>query len=517
MSHSRIQDLFRSDPEDQRTQHQVDTILESFLTDTYVSSAVPERELEIVFAASTVPSESTTVLQYFSELVDQYIPHSSRIASPRSFAHMTSTVPLFMRHLASLIVGMNQNLVKQDASRALTCIERQTLAMMHRLAFGESDEFYRQHTHAPESSLGIVSSGSTLANIIAIWCARNARLPEHSEDGFCQAASDDGVSRRYVVLGSRLMHYSFAKAADLLGLGKRGLITLPVDASYRLDLAALRAEIARCRTTRSTILAIVGVAGTTDVGSIDPLEQMAHICHEEGIHFHVDAAWGGPLLFSERHRRQLAGIERADSVTFDGHKQLHLPMGIGMLLLRSPELAKVIEKEAPYLIRAGTPDLGRRALEGSRAGSVLYLHAALHIFGQQGYAALVDDGIALAKECGSLVTANPAFELLAEPELRVVVYRYVPTSLRQAARTGTLGPAENAALDEVNRRLYALQKADGQSLVSMTTLPTANHGDVVALRAVIANPTTSEADFHLVLQHQAEIGSMLERSDGPQE
>ena len=495
------QELFRPNPENVKIQARVADILDGFLTETMVSSSLPDSELEKAFAKFELPEKSTRVVDYFAELADGYIPQSSHTSSPRSFAHMTSSVPLFMQQLGALVIGMNQNLVKQDASRALTCIERQTLAMLHRLAFGASDDFYRRHTHAAESSLGIVSSGSTLANIIAIWCARNARLPQAVETGEWPG--------RCVVLGSRLMHYSFAKAADLLGLGKQALIELPVDAACRVDLVAMRDEIARCRERNWTILAIVGVAGTTDAGSIDPLPELADICMAENVHFHVDAAWGGPLLFSTQHRSKLVGIERADSITFDGHKQLHLPMGMGMVLFRRPDLAKAIEKDAPYLIRAGSSDLGRRALEGSRAGSVLYLHAALHIFGRQGYEALVDEGMALSADCAAELASAAAFELLAPPELRVLVYRYIPAQLRERVGTGSLGEADNQAIDDLNRRLYATQKADGQTLVSMTTLPT-RYGDRVCLRAVIANPTATLADFRQVLAHQEELGRSLE-------
>src|SRR6185369_8154167 len=122
----------------------------------------------------------------------------------------------------------------------------------------------------------------------------------------------------------------FQKVAGILGIGTRNLKMVPVDGRGRIELSALRETIAECRENRKCIIALVGVAGSTDCGSIDPLLQMAEIASSEGIHFHVDAAWGGPLLFSETNRRKLSGIEAADSVTIDGHKQLYLPMGVGL-------------------------------------------------------------------------------------------------------------------------------------------------------------------------------------------
>src|SRR5262249_8715809 len=137
-----------------------------------------------------------------------------------------------------------------------------------------------------------------------------------------------------VVVGSELLHYSFDKAMSLAGFGTRNLVRVPVDANHRLDVDALERSLADLRRSRQKVIAIVGVAGPTDCGSIDPLRRIARIASREGIHFHVDAAWGGPLLFSARRRGMLAGIELADTVTIDGHKQMHLPIGTSMLLLR---------------------------------------------------------------------------------------------------------------------------------------------------------------------------------------
>src|SRR5262249_37385293 len=158
------------------------------------------------------------------------------------------------------------------------------------------------------------------------------------------------------------------------------------------------------------VIAVVGVAGSTDAGAIDPLNEIADVAEEANAHFHADAAWGGPLLFSDEYRPRLAGIERADSVTIDGHKQLYAPLGIGLVLFRKPQFAKVIEKHAHYLSRPGSADLGLRSLEGSRPGTALYLHAALNVIGRQGYAALVNDSIRKVRLMADTICGRPEFE-----------------------------------------------------------------------------------------------------------
>jgi glutamate/tyrosine decarboxylase-like PLP-dependent enzyme len=305
-----------------------------------------------------------------------------------------------------------------------------------------------------------------------------------------------------VVIGPESMHYSFTKAAGLLGLGEQGLIRVPIDGRGRVNVRALRATVAACQARGACILALVAVAGSTDAGAIDPLAELAHAAK---VHFHVDAAWGGPLLFSAEHRGRLAAIERADSIAIDGHKQMYLPLGIGLLLLRDPHAARAIEKQAHYLSRPGSADLGRRSLEGSRPGTALFLHAGLHIFGRKGYAALVEESIRKARGLAIRIKDLPDFELLADPDSNVVLYRYVPAAWRDRLVGCDLSPADPQALNCFNERLHKAQRRAGRTYVSRTTLFHTRYGrdvPVVALRAVIANPLTTELDLAAVLQDQ---------------
>jgi glutamate decarboxylase len=389
--------------------------------------------------------------------------------------------------------------------------------MMHRLVYGCRAEFYARHARDSESTLGIVTSGGTLANLTALWCARNRALGPCGDfrgierEGLPAALRFYGY-REAVVIGSESMHYSFTKAAGLLGLGEQGLVRVPIDSRGRIDVPALRATVAACQARGACILALVGVAGSTDAGALDPLGELAEVAHAAKVHFHVDGAWGGPFLFSPRHRDRLAGIERADSVTIDGHKQLYLPLGIGLLLLRDPHTARAIEKQAHYLSRPGSADLGRRSLEGSRPGSALFLHAGLHIFGRAGYAALVEESIRKAGWLADRIKDLPDFELLADPDSNLVLYRYVPAAWRDRLLDGDLTPAEHQALNRFNERLHKAQRRAGRTYVSRTTLFHTRYGrnvPAVALRAVIANPLTTEADLAAVLEDQQALAHGL--------
>jgi glutamate decarboxylase len=308
------------------------------------------------------------------------------------------------------------------------------------------------------------------------------------------------------------MHYSIEKAAGLLGIGAGNVIKMPVDERNRLRANALRKIIAQVEMTGKKILAVVGTAGTTDCGSIDPIAEMAAVAREYAIHFHVDAAWGTALLFSNQHRGKLAGIEHADSVTLDGHKQLHLPAGASLLVLRDPSAAAVIEKEASYMLHGDSGDLGKRSLEGSRAASAVFLHAALNVIGRKGYESLINFCLDCAMIMAERIRYRSEFELLAEPETNIVLYRYLPPPWQSPGRSGSLSEAAIAQINVCNERLQKAQYEAGRTSVSKTTIRSAgdnNSMPAVALRAVITNPLTTRADLEAVLTDQAQIGDEL--------
>jgi glutamate decarboxylase len=153
----------------------------------------------------------------------------------------------------------------------------------------------------------------------------------------------------------------------------------------------------------------VGVAGGTETGSIDDLAAIADLAQEFGVHFHVDAAWGGPVIFSEQHRHKIAGIERADTVTLDGHKQLYTPMGCGICFLRNPQHIDAVQKTANYIIRKDSHDLGKFTMEGSRPAVAVFLHANLKVMGVKGYGALVDRSIRMTRHMVNSLRATGAF------------------------------------------------------------------------------------------------------------
>lgn len=506
-----------------KTRRSILRAVQDLVTQQDVTSNGQFAALDSDFRQLWDPEERLSFAEYADSLIAKVVQNSVNIHSSRCMGHMIGVVPSFVSPLAELLVALNQNLVKQDASPALTLLERQAIGMMHRFVYNCPDAFYAQRVQDPGGTLGLMAAGSTIGNITALWIARNRTFPVCEgfdgieREGLAAAFQHSGC-RGAVVIGSSLMHYSVDKAAALLGLGATGVIKVPVDRHARLNVSLARNVIQKCRSEEKRIVAIVGTAGTTDCGSVDPLSEIAALAQEFDLHFHVDAAWGAPLLFSEKHRGRLSGIEHADSVTVDGHKQMHLPVSTSMLLLRDPTAATHIEKEAPYMLQEGSSDLGKRSLEGSRGGDALFFHAALRVVGSKGYGRFIEHKISCAGEMAALIRNSPDFELLTEPETNIVLYRYLPIELRTAAAEHRLTVAENRSISVFNKQLQTAQYKAGHTFVSRTAI--ANRSSlysysIVALRAVITNPLVTTKDIEAVLQDQVDTAQQLRRNRAP--
>ncbi|MDD2581512.1 MAG: putative pyridoxal-dependent aspartate 1-decarboxylase [Desulfuromonadaceae bacterium] len=493
--------------------------LTGFLQEHIVAVERDLDEIEGDFSDSRIPEDPTYVSDYTEFLKEKLVSQSVHTASPGFIGHMTSALPYFMLPLSRILTALNQNLVKVETSRAFTPMERQVLAMMHRLVYSGSDDFYRTWIQNSNYSLGAFCSGGTIANVTALWAARN-RLCGPSGD--FKGISRVGLAKALqhldcqglAVLVSRRGHYSLGKAVDLLGIGRDNLITVETDDNNRIDLKRLREQCTRLKGEGIRPLSLIGIAGTTETGNVDPLEALADLAAELGCHFHVDAAWGGPTLFSDTYRVLLRGIERADSVTIDAHKQLYVPMGAGMVLFKDPATLSSIEHHAAYIIRRGARDLGSRTLEGSRPGMAMLVHAGLSIIGRKGYELLIDQGIERARRFARRIDAHPDFELISEPELNILTYRYVPARVQKVLAQA---PAERVArinelLDKIIETMQKRQREAGKTFVSRTRLASGRYkgNSITVFRAVMANPLTTEEILSAVLDEQCEIATQAD-------
>ena len=327
------------------------------------------------------------------------------------------------------------------------------------------------------NSGGLMTAGGSLANLHAVAVARNKRFGVH--DG---GIAPLGVEA--VILASEAVHTSFRKAAMLLGLGSHAVELVPTDELGRIDVPALEARIVAVREEGRAPFCVVGIAGTTVTGNIDPLPELAEIAVREGLWFHVDAAYGGALAFSPRERQRLVGIELADSVTFNPQKWMYVAKTCAMVLFRD---MAVVEEEfeigKPYFSSA--PDarnLGEIGIQGTRAPDVLKLWLTLQHIGADGYAELIDRTNDTARRFLAQVERRPVLRLASPPEMNIVCFRAEPDGV----------PPEG--LDVLNSDLRRYLLSEGFFL----SLP--HFRGQCWLRAVLLNPFTNSGHVEALFQ-----------------
>jgi glutamate decarboxylase len=438
-------------------------------------------------------------------------PHAVNVASPYFVGHMTSAIPFFMVHLHTIVAALNQNVVKLETSKVVSIWERQLLAKIHRMFFQKDDTFYDYHIQNPKSTLGAFVEDGTLANLSAMWVARNSRFPKSDHfkgiesEGFARALQHYKKDRA-VILVSKMGHYSLRKAGGVLGIGNDNVIRIPINDRFQMDTLSLEEHIQDLNKQNAAIIAVIAIAGTTETGTIDPINDIADICQKYGIHFHVDAAWGGPTLLSEKFNVLLSGIERADSVIVDGHKQFYMPMSCGMVYFKDPQAMDAVAYHSAYVNRPGSVDLGIRSIVGSRAATSLVLGNALEIMGKKGYALLIDHGIELAKEFANEIQKRSLFTLVSKPQLNILTYRVFPEPIIERWQKASQKEKQelNKTINQINIRIQRLQRQAGNSFVSRTTLEK-NGLKQVVLRVVLMNPMTSMDILSDILDEQEAI------------
>ncbi len=502
-----------------KIENEISQNLAGFLGEHIAAKEQALSEIEKDFAHSQIPEDPAFVSDHMHHLLDKLVSQSVHTSSPNFIGHMTSALPYFILPLSKLMIGLNQNLVKIETSKAFTPMERQVLGMMHRLVYQDDEPFYQQWMHSANHSLGAFCSGGTIANLTALWVARNNLL---KADGEFKGVAREGLFKALkhyqydglAILVSARGHYSLKKSADVLGIGQDSVIAIPTDEDNKIDCELLAAKCQQLANENIRVLSIVGVAGTTETGNIDPLEKMAEIAQRYQAHFHVDAAWGGATLLSNKYRPMLNGIELADSVTIDAHKQMYVPMGAGLVVFKNPASVAAIEHHAEYILRKGSKDLGSHTLEGSRPGMAMLVYAALHVISRPGYELLINNSIEKAHYFAELITQHDDFELVTKPELCLLTYRYNPKAIQSllAEADDVQQEVINKLLDKLTQFIQKRQRENGKSFVSRTRIEVKKYQGrkTLVFRVVLANPLTSKVILQEVLTEQVGLAKESE-------
>lgn len=488
-------------------------------------------DLEKIFSEIELPKTGTSFEEVYQTAVDQVLEHSVQVTNPYFVGHMTGGIPVFAFAVELLTAALNQNLVKIETALSASFVELQTICWLHRSFYQRDDEFYQATIHAPHVALGTVTSGGTVGNLTALTVARNKRFPTAWDDGWHEALSQEGFSRAVIVCSERT-HYSVKKIASILGLGGKNVIKIPVcPFKNTINLERLEQTLDDLANQNVCVLALVGVAGSTETGSIDDLKALATIAKARHIWFHVDAAWGGALVLNPRTRPLFDGISEADSVVLDGHKLFYLPLDHGVTLFKDEHALDAIRHKANYILREGSVDLGRTSLEGSRRFNSFKLWFALKVLGEEGYSELLNRSLDLAIAAKNLIEAQPNFEVTSELATNILTYRYIPkkwvrpmTLYREAlvkkvtASADAFSPelffAANECLNRVNIDLQKQQRQDGKSFVSRTTLESVTPGvETVVLRLVLFNPLTTSTILKEIIEEQDILGARIMQSE----
>ncbi len=339
---------------------------------------------------------------------------------------------------------------------------------------------------------GVMTTGATMANFTCLAAARQSCAQRLGFD-----AAEQGLAAHppIPVLTSGFVHASTVKCLAMLGLGRASLRCFAVDDSGRLDLAALEAALAERRGAPSIVVAN---AAEVNTGAFDPIADLAELAARHGAWLHVDGAFGLFAALSPTTAPLVRGVERADSVTTDGHKWLNVPYDCGVAFVRDPALlAKAFAYSADYLPdpRDPRPNFGYLGPESSRRARAFAVWATLRAYGRHGYERLVERCLALARRLAERVDTAPDLERLADVPLNVVCFRYHPAGVDEPARLDTLNEALGAAI-----------VSDGRVYAGSTRWRGA-----VALRPAIVNWRTREEDIDAFVDVVRELGARLPR------
>ncbi|RKN22547.1 pyridoxal-dependent decarboxylase [Micromonospora musae] len=419
------------------------------------------------------PLDDTTAA--LDELDEVYLRDAVWFHHPRYLAHLNCPVVIPALLGEAVLTAVNSSLDTWDQSVGATLIERRLVDWTaERIGLGPAAD-------------GVFTSGGSQSNLQAMLLAR-----EEASQAAPSPQARAELLPRLRVLTSTAGHFSVQKSAKLLGLSPDAVRTIPTDAQRRMIPAALRREIERCRRDGQMVMAVVATAGTTDFGSIDPLDEIAGICAAAGVWLHVDAAYGCGLLTSPTRRHLLDGIERADSVTVDYHKSFFQPVSSSALLVRDRRVLRHATYHADYLnparmVEQRIPNQVDKSLQTTRRFDALKLWLTLRVMGPDQLGELFDEVVERAAGAWELISEDPRFEVVTKSPLSTVVFRYLPT-----------GPGRGLA-DGAN--LYAREAlaASGAALVASTTVDGRHF-----LKFTLLNPETTLDDVGHVVQLIAE-------------
>ncbi|MET3729559.1 L-2,4-diaminobutyrate decarboxylase [Fictibacillus halophilus] len=440
-----------------------------------------EKEINELTLTSSDGEKPVTVL---NDVLEKIVRNSIHVSHPTSMGHLHCP-PLIPAIAAEMIIGtLNQSMDSWDQSSTATYLEERLIKWVsNKLAL-------------PSSADGTFTSGGTQSNYMGLLLAR---------DFFCnkrwgwnvKAQGLPPESHKLRILCSEDAHFTVKKSAFQLGLGEQAVVTIETDECKKLNTAKLMEEIERLKSGGLIPMCVVATAGTTDFGSIDPIQEVAAIAQNHGLWLHVDAAYGGALLLSKKHFHKLAGIEQADSITIDFHKQFYQPISCGAFFVKDRANFKYIAHHADYLNpendeEDGLVHLVSKSVQTTRRFDALKLFMSLRIVGEKNFANMIDYTLHLAKQAAGVMDQHPQIEVCnIKPEINAIVFRF--------------NDAASDSLNELNTYIYKKILYTGTALVAKTKVK-----DEVFLKFTLLNPRTTIVDIEDILHSISQFAAEYE-------
>ncbi len=463
----------------------VDVVLAAFADGGDPYSGLSPDALAARFDEPVVPEDGRGLDATIDEVAERVLAHSVDASNPRCAAHLQCPPMVPGLVAETLLTAANQSLDSFDQAPAATVLEERVVDALCGLF------------DLPADADGVFTSGGTQSNFQALLLARDRYCDRHfGRDAQAGGLPPEAASLR--ILCSEEAHFTTKQAAHHLGLGERSVVTVPTDGDRRMDPDAVDATLTDLESQDAEPFALVGTAGTTDFGSVDPLAALADRADDHDLWFHVDAAYGGALALSDEYDQLLGGIERADSVAVDFHKLFYQPISCGAFLLRDGDDFEWMARNAAYLNpeahdEVGVPNLVAKSVQTTRRFDALKPYVAFRALGRTGLAELVERTLELADEAAALVDAAEDFELLHEPTLNAVVFRYRPR-----------GEVDDRAVSRLNAAVRRDLLADGRAVVARTDVD-----GVTSLKFTLLNPTATLDDVAAMLDVVREAGSTV--------
>ncbi len=439
-----------------------------------VWQAMPEAQKEELRESMPLaPQGMDTTYRNFQKLV---LPYPTGNIHPRfwGWVHGTGLASGLISELMS--AAMNSNCGGRD--HAALYVERQVI------------KWCCEIVQYPSDASGVLLSGTSMGNIVALTVARNAKA---GCDVRNQGLAD--VPNKLVAYASTEVHNSIFKALELIGLGRSSLRRVPVNENFAIDLNALRQAIETDKKAGYQPFCVVGCAGTVNTGAIDDLTALAEICKSEGLWFHVDAAFGAHCGLSQSLGPRIRGIELSDSVAFDFHKWMYVQYDAGCVLVRNSELHKKAFAARPEYLQHSARGLAGGGEwftdfgpELSRSFRALKVWFAFKTYGTSEFARMIEKNCHQADYLAKLVEEQPLLELLARPTLNIVCFRCY------------LADYQDEQLDRLNRSVVATLQERGVAAPSTTTIR-----GKIAIRVAITNHRSRADDFDLLVSSTVAI------------